>query len=209
MAILLVTGNNLFSLALRPIIKSQYPDGVIIETDSLRNAVELSQLSKFDTMILDIGAADAKDTALINDFKKANPQAAVLVNLGDQTQFMYKFIRAGVTALFSNKSQPEEINEGLRLAENNTRYISSDIQQQLLFHIIEKPINQTLTKREELMADLLVANKSHQEVAIITGTSSKSVGYYKRRIFQKLEVGNLLDLAVKLNKVLINKESGN
>lgn len=209
MAILLVTGNNLFSLALRAIIKNQYPDGIVIETDSLRNAVELSQVSKFDTMILDIGAADAKDTVLINDFKKANPQAAVLVNLGDQTQFMYKFIRAGVTALFSNKSLPEEINEGLRLAENNTRYISSDIQQQLLFHIIEKPINKTLTKREELMADLLVANKSHQEVAVITGTSSKSVGYYKRRIFQKLEVGNLLDLAVKLNKVLINKESGN
>lgn len=208
MTILIVTDNHLFSLALRAIIKNQYPNGTIVETDRLQNAVGLSQATEIHAMILDIGAADAKNTDLIDDFKKANPQAAVLVNLGDQTQFMYKFIRAGAMALFSNKSLPEEIKEGLKHAESHVRYISSDIQQELLFHIVEKPINRTLTKREELMADLLVANKSHQEVAAITGTSSKSVGYYKRRIFQKLEVGNLLDLAVKLNKVLINKESG-
>jgi two-component system, NarL family, invasion response regulator UvrY len=209
MTILIVTDNHLFSIALRAIIKKQYSDGTIIETDRLQNAIGLSHVSQIHAMILDIGATDAKNTELIDDFKKANPEAAVLVNLGDQTQFMYKFIRAGATALFSNKSLPEEINEGLKHGENQTRYLSSDLQQQLLFHIIQKPINRTLTKREELVADLLVANKSHQEVAAITGTSSKSVGYYKRRIFQKLEVGNLLDLAVKLNKVLINKESDN
>jgi two-component system, NarL family, invasion response regulator UvrY len=207
MTILIVTDNRMFSIAIRAIIKNQYPEGTFVETASLREAVELSQVPPFQAMILDIGAAEAKNATLIDDFKKAYPQAAILVNLGDQTQYMYKFIRAGVTALFSNKSLPEEINEGLRHAETNTRYISSDIQQLLLFHIIEKPINRKLTKREELVADLLVANKSHQEVATITGTSSKSVGYYKRRIFQKLEVGNLLDLAVRLNKVLINKES--
>lgn len=209
MTILIVTDNHLFPIAIRSVVKSQYPDSAIIETDTILNAIALSQTSPPRAMILDVGAADAKDTMMLDNFKKANPRTSILVNLGDQPQFMYKFIRAGVTALFSNKSLPEEINEGLRLAENNTRYISSDIQQQLLFHIIEKPINRTLTKREELMADLLITNKSHQEVALITGTSSKSVGYYKRRIFQKLEVGNLIDLAVKLNKILINKESGN
>ncbi len=209
MTILIVTDNHLFSIAIRSVVKRQYPDSAIIETDTILNAIDLSQASSPHAMILDVGAADAKDAVLLDNFKIANPHTAILVNLGDQPQFMYKFIRAGVTALFSNKSLPEEINEGLRLAENNTRYISSDIQQQLLFHIIEKPINRTLTKREELMADLLITNKSHHEVAVITGTSSKSVGYYKRRIFQKLEVGNLIDLAVKLNKILINKESGN
>lgn len=207
MTILIVTDNHLFSLALHTIIRNQYPDGAIIETDRLQNAIGLSQVSKIHAMILDISVADAKNTELIDDFKKANPHAAVLVNLGDQIQYMYKFIRAGVTGLFSNKSLPIEIKEGLKHAESHTRYISSDIQQQLLSHIIEKPINRTLTKREELVANLLVTNKSHQQIATITGTSSKSVGYYKRRIFQKLEVGNLLDLAVRLNKVLINKEN--
>lgn len=209
MTILIVTGNHLFSIAIRSVVKSQYPDSAILEADTVRNAIGLSQASKSNAMILDVSATDAKDTILLDIFKKTNPHTAILVNLGDQTQFMYKFIRAGVTALFSSKSLPEEITEGLRHAENNTRYISSDIQQQLLFHLIEKPINRTLTKREELMADLLITNKSHQEVAVITGTTSKSVGYYKRRIFQKLDVGNLMDLAVKLNKILINKESGN
>ncbi len=207
MTILIVTDNQLFSIAIRTVVQSQYPNSAIYQTNTVRNAIELSQEPKCGIMILDIGVADATNTALLEDFRKVNPQAAILVNLGDQTQFMYKFIRAGVTALFSNKSAPEEIHEGLRHAENKIRYISSDIQQQLLSHIIEKPINRTLTKREELVADLLVENRSHREVALITGTTSKSVGYYKRRIFEKLEVGNLVDLAIKLNKVFVNKGS--
>ncbi|SEJ37839.1 DNA-binding response regulator, NarL/FixJ family, contains REC and HTH domains [Dyadobacter sp. SG02] len=206
MTILIVTDNHLFSMAIRAVVKKQYPDGIIVETTTVRNAIEVSPVYECQAMILDAGAADAKDTVLLGNFKNANPHTAILVNLGDQTQFMYTFIRAGATALFSNKSLPEEIHEGLRRAENNTRYISSDIQQQLLSHITEKPLNQTLTKREELMADLLVTNKSHQEIAVIAGGSSKSVGYYKRKIFQKLEVDNVVDLAIKLNKVLVNKK---
>lgn len=204
MTILIVTNNHLFSIAIRTVIKNQYPDCAVIETNTVRNAIELS--TDCHSMILDAGVADAKDTVLLGNFKRANPRAAILVNLGDQPQFMYTFIRAGVTALFSNKSLPEEISEGLRRAETHTRYVSSDIQQLLLFHITEKPVNQTLTKKEELMADLLVTNKSHQEIAVITGGTPKSVGYYKRKIFQKLEVGSLVDLAIKLNKVLVNKE---
>lgn len=206
MTILIVTDNHLFSMAIRAVVKNQYADGVIVETSTVRNAIELSRVYAFRTMILDAGAADAKDTLLLGHFKNENPGTAILVNLGDQTHFMYTFIRARVTALFSNKSLPEEIREGLRRAESNTRYVSSDIQQQLLSHITERPLNQTLTKREELMADLLITQRSHQEIAVIAGGTSKSVGYYKRKIFQKLEVDNLVDLAIKLNKVLVNKE---
>jgi DNA-binding NarL/FixJ family response regulator len=206
MTILVVTDNHLFSIAIRAVIKNQYPEGVVIDTDTIQNAIELPDMPKIQAMILDVSAADAKDAVLLANFRKAFPETAVLVNLGDQTQFMYKFIRSGVTALFSNKSSPEEINEGLRRAETHTRYVSSDIQQQLLYHITEKPLSRTLTRREELLADLLVANKSHRQIALAIGATTKSVGYYKRRIFQKLEVDNLVDLAIKLNKVLINKE---
>ncbi|WP_026629207.1 LuxR C-terminal-related transcriptional regulator [Dyadobacter alkalitolerans] len=206
MTILIVTDNHLFSLAIRTIINNQYPDAVIIETPIVQDAIGVSYGTTFQVMILDVSAADAKDTALLLNYKKANPHTAVLVHLGDQTQLMYKFIRAGVTALFSNKSSPAEINEGLRRAESNTRFISADIQEHLLFYITEKPINHTLTKREEIMADLLVAKNSYEQIAVIAGTTSKSVGYYKRKIFEKLEVDNIVDLAIKLNKVVINKE---
>ena len=206
MTILIVTDNHLFSIAIRSVIKSEDPESLIDETDSLRNAIEYSTRQKFRAMILDASAADAKDVTLLGTFRKQNPETAILVNLGEQTQLMYRFIRAGVAALFSNKSLPEEINEGLRRAEMNVRFVSADIQQQLLSHIVEKPVNQKLTKREELMADLLVINKSHQEIAVITGASPKSVGYYKRKIFRKLEVDNIVELAIKLNRVLVNKE---
>lgn len=206
MTILIVTNNQMFSIAIRTIIKSEYPEIVIVETDSLRNAIEHATRQGLRAMILDASIADAKDTVMLTNFKNAHPKTPVLVNLGDQTQFMYTFIRAGVTALFSNKSLPGEINEGLRRAEKNIRYVSADIQQQMLSHIAEKPLNQKLTKKDEVMADLLVANKSPQEIAIITGANAKSVGYFKRKIFRKLEVDNLVDLAIKLNKVLVNNE---
>lgn len=205
MTALIVTDNHLFSIAIQEVIKINYPNACIVETNTLRKAIDSLLRPKCQMMILDIGVADAMDRALLDNFRKVNPQAAVLINLGDRSELMYKFIKAGVTALFSNKSSAEDIKEGLRSAENNMKYLSSDIQQQLLSHIIAKPINQTLNKREELVADLLLADHSHGQIALIAGITIKSVAYYKRRIFEKLEVKNLLDLALKLDKVMLTK----
>jgi DNA-binding CsgD family transcriptional regulator len=74
------------------------------------------------------------------------------------------------------------------------------ISQILLSHIAAGPENRGLSRKERLVADLLVANKTSRDIALIAEIEPKALAHYKRRIFQKLQVHSLLELSVKLGQ---------
>ncbi|MGN7890334.1 DNA-binding response regulator [Dyadobacter sp. 22481] len=206
MTILIVTDNPLFTIGLRSVIKSDYPDVEILETDSVQNSIGLSVPQQVQMLILDVGVIDGKDTVLLKRFKKLNKQASVLVHLGNEFEYMYPFIRAGADGLFSKTSKPSEISQALRTVFAKSRFVSDDIQQLLLSDITFKQTNRGLTKRERLLAGLLVANKHHDEIASIAGINPKTVSSYKRRIFEKLGVRDITQLTNMLHKLGTAKE---
>lgn len=201
MTILIVTDNPIFTIGLRSVIKSEYPDAIILETDTVQNCQRLSTQQEAQMMILDIGVVDGKDMALLKRFKKLNKQVSVLVNLGDEFEYIYPFIQAGANGLFSKKSSISEISKALKTGFTKSRFVSDDIQQLLLADISSNQTSRALTKRERLMAGLLVAEKPHDEIASITGINPKTVSSYKRRIFEKLRVHDITQLTSMLRKL--------
>lgn len=199
MTILIVTDNPALKIGLRTIIIGEFPDITIFESETLQKALSLTFTQSVGTMILDAGAADGKDLALLDTFMQTYPQAAVVVYLGDEFEYIYAFARAGITALISRKSDAAEIAEALRSASERVRFISFDIQQILLSHIAAGSENRGLNRKERLVADLLVANKTNRDIALIAEIEPKSLAHYKRRIFQKLQVHSLLELSMKLS----------
>lgn len=201
MTILIVTDNPIFTIGLRSVIKSEYPDAIILETNTVQNCLRLPSQQEAQMMILDVGVVDGKDTALLKRFKKLNKQVSVLVNLGNEFEYIYPFIKAGANGLFSKKSSPSEISKALKTGFTKSRFVSDDIQQLLLADISSNQTNRALTKRERLMAGLLVEEKPHDEIASITGINPKTVSSYKRRIFEKLGVHDITQLTNMLRKL--------
>lgn len=200
MAILIVTDNPTLNIGLRTIIIGEFPDIAILEAESLQRALTSPFGQPVNTMILDAGVADGKDMGLLDTFMKIYPQAAVVVYLGDEFEYIYAFARAGIISLISRKSYAVEIAEALHRASERVRFISFDIQQKLLSHIAAGPESRGLTRKERLVADLLVANKANRDIALIAEIEPKALANYKRRIFQKLQVHNLLELSMKLGQ---------
>ncbi len=200
MAILIVTDNPTLNIGLRTIVIGEFPDIAIFEAESLQRTLTSSFGQPVNTMILDAGVADGKDMSLLDTFMKIYPQAAVVVYLGDEFEYIYAFARAGIISLISRKSDAVEIAEALHRASERVRFISFDIQQKLLSHIAAGPESRGLTRKERLVADLLVANKANRDIALIAEIEPKALANYKRRIFQKLQVHNLLELSVKLGQ---------
>lgn len=200
MTILIVTDNPTLNIGLRTIIIGEFPDIHILEAETLQKALTLTLAQPVSTMIVDAGVADGKDMALLDNFMRTYPQTAVVVYLGAEFEYIYAFARAGVTALISRKSDAVEIAEALHRTSGQGRFISFDIQQKLLSHIAASPESRGLTRKERLVADLLVANKTSRDIALIAEIEPKALAIYKRRIFQKLQVGSVLELSVKLGQ---------
>lgn len=205
MTILIVTDNPLFTIGMRSVIEGVLMSARIYETDSLQNSLTLDPEAPFLLMVLDATVRDGKDIYTLRTFKKKYPQAAVFVNLGEQIEFMYTYIRAGVKGLFSKTSTRDEIAEALRTSDSKKRFIGGDVQELLLTHLSGENTNHELTRRERLVADLLVENKSRNDIAIIVGIKPQTVSLYKRKIFDKLHVRNVTELGIKLRKLLVVK----
>jgi len=141
MAILIVTDNPTLNIGLRTIIIGEFPDITIFEAETLQKTLVLTSNQPVNIVVLDAGVADGKNIALLDTFKKANPQAAVIVYLGDEFEYIYAFARAGITALISRKSDAVEVAEALHRASKRLRFISFDIQQILLSDIAAGPEN--------------------------------------------------------------------
>lgn len=198
MTILIVTDNPALNIGLRTIIIGEFPDITILEAETLQKT--LNSAPSAGMMILDAGVPDAKDMTLLDTFMKTHPQTAVVLYLSDAFEYIYAFARAGIIALISRKSDAVEIAEALHSASEGVRYISFDIQQRLLSHLAGGPESRELSRKERLVADLLLANKTNRDISLIAEIEPRALAHLKRRIFQKLEVQSLSELGVKLGR---------
>lgn len=139
MTILIVTDNPTLNIGLRTIIIGEFPDIAILEAETLQKTLTLTLGQSVNTMILDAGVSDGKDMTLLDTFMKTYPQAAVVVYLGDEFEYIYAFAKVGITALISRKSDAVEIAEALHRASKRLRFVSFDIQQILLSDIATGP----------------------------------------------------------------------
>ncbi|KAA0993380.1 response regulator transcription factor [Dyadobacter aurulentus] len=204
MTILIVTDSPLFEVGLQAIIKSEFSEAQILQTNTLKSSIALSAGKPVHMMLLDASVDDGKDTNLLKAFKQSS-KALVMVHLGDELVYIYPFIRAGANGLLSKKCTSAEICEGIKKVSKNLPFVSSEIQQLLLSHITSDKViaSQGLTKKESQLAELIATTKTRNEIAAIAGINPQTVTTYKRKIFQKLMVNNILELNIKLKKLTV------
>ena len=202
MAILIVTDNPVLNIGLRSIIISEFPDDQILESDTMQNSLSLSQKEHISTLVLDAGVSDGKDASLLDSFMQSNPEAAVVVHLGEDFQYIYAFIREGIHALISKKSDAVEIVEAIRVAQKKARFIGFDVQQILLSNIAADRVSCQLSRKERLVADLLCGDTPYRQIAGVAKISPENVAEYKQSIFEKLRVHSIDELALKLTRRL-------
>jgi DNA-binding NarL/FixJ family response regulator len=198
MSLIVITDSPLFTLALRSILSPEIADLQIHVSDTLQNAIAIAASTQFQSMLLDINVKDGKEISFFEEFKKQNPQTGIIVNLGNEPEYIYSFIRNGANGIIYNKTQPPEVVKAYKASVISGRYVCTDLQQIILSHIVNPSVHTALTKKEYLVARLIAENKNPEDIAAIAGINHNTVSLYKRRIFQKLSVKNLGDLALKL-----------
>ncbi|WP_353718335.1 LuxR C-terminal-related transcriptional regulator [Dyadobacter sp. 676] len=203
MTTLIVTENLLFALGMRVILEENCPGAWVLETGTVKQATDLAMTNDINLLVLDITVNGGKDFSGIMKFRESNPGTFIIAWLGGDPRQVFPLLRIGVNGVFSNKAKLEEIRTGLKVCEPKTRFVSNDLQQILLAHLIPSYQENEMTARERLIADLLAENKSRFEIASIAGIKPNSVGFYKRKIYGKLGVKNVVELNVSLNKLAV------
>lgn len=174
------------------------------EENEIRNASSLQQILKevkvhsFDFAILDAQMQDGNCISILPEIKEHQPDLKILIFTSfEEETYSLKFIQAGADGFLSKTSLEFEIRHALEhLVTKGYYYPPFTEKLMTVSHQnsdILNPLNR-LSEREFQIAELYAKGMGNLEIANALNLKQNTVSTFKKRIFEKLEIENLVEL---------------
>lgn len=186
------------------VIKELVPTGTIQEANNFDQALKLLDTDRFDLMVLDINIPGGNNLQMIDVIKLRQPNLKILIFSGyDEQLYALRYLQAGADGYVVKQATDEELKMAIQTIQNNDKYISHTVRQGLLNGLsAKKTVSRnplaSLSNREMEIMQQLVIGVAVVEIGAALGLQISTVSTYKSRIFEKMKVNNVMELAEKV-----------
>ena len=187
------------------VLKELFPNGTISHAVNFEQLLQLLETQRFDLLILDINIPGGDNLQMIDVIRLRQPDIRILIfSAYDEQLFAIRYLQAGANGYIMKQAPESEMKDAIQAVVKNDIYISPGIKQRLLFNASEKkqadnnPLH-SLSDRETEVLQLLIKGTTLAAIAQTLGLQVSTVSTYKTRIFEKLEVSNLVELVHKIH----------
>ena len=180
------------------IIEEMELDCEIYQASNLHQTLEFINKFPIDIAIIDANFPDGNSLNVLPEIKKISPDIKILIFTGiDEGPQSLKYLTAGANGFLSKMNDEEEIKNAILKMVNSGAYISP-ITQALLIDSIRNPAVSNplllLTERELQIAKMYAEGQGNLEIANSLDIKQNTVSTLKKRIFDKLEIENIVEL---------------
>jgi len=170
----------------------------IFQASNLQQLLDSVKTNPIDIAIIDAHFPDGNSLSILEELKKIRPEMKILIFTGiDESTYSLRYLNAGADGFLSKMNEEEEIEQAIRKMRDFGEYISP-LTQALLKNSIKNPhlINplSVLTERELQIAEMYAEGLGNLEIAGKLDVKQNTVSTVKKRIFDKLEIENLVEL---------------
>lgn len=206
MKALLVDDHNIIFVGLRMVLSRIGIDDVEEVTDP----VVLNQRVKSTPnvlVIMDIEMPGKDGYHMLKSIRNLNPRCQVIIfSKHTNATVIGRFVDEGIQG-YINKSTPLEMVEfGIRQVLSGQRFIDNQTAVTLYEGLRKEDILKKLSQREYQVFTHLARGKSYREIAEECHLSIKTVGGYRSRIAEKLELDSRKDFFVLAQKLGLIEE---
>ncbi len=175
-----------------------YPQSEIYEASDGDGATQKLKEHQFDLIMMDIQMPKTDTIGLMEYISVRYPSAKVLVfSVSAENTYAKRFMKAGAFGFISKESPLEEIIKAINLVLNNRKYISETLAYKIAEDSIagrtDNPFNK-LSPREFEIVSLLLNGQTVSDISQSLNIQTSTVGTHKARLFEKLNVNNILEL---------------
>lgn len=168
------------------------------QANSLLQVQEKIEALPIDILITDAHFPDGNSLSIISKLKELKPDLKILVFSGlEEDTYALKFLNAGVNGFVSKLSEEEEVKTAIQKVIFEGEYLS-DKTKALLLDSIRNPKSTNpvslLSERELEIANLYAQGLGNLEIANQLDLKQNTISTVKKRIFEKLEIENLVEL---------------
>ncbi len=195
---LLVDDHSVVRSGIRLFIRDKYFNAEIDEASEGDKAFESVKKKDYDLLIMDLHMPKTDTVGLITNILKIKPSTKILVfSMGAEEVFARRYLSLGVMGFLNKDCSDDKILIAIETVLNNRRYLSEKLMDRLTGDsVADKPVNpfDALSTREIEIAMLLINGRSVGEITGTLSIQNSTVGTHKARIFEKLQVNNVIDL---------------
>ncbi len=204
--ILIADDHSIVRLGTSLLLKDEFGNVEISEAGNFDQVIALLSDHQFDLILLDINMPGGDNLDMIPSIHLRDKNVKILVfSSYDESVFAMRYIQAGASGYLGKDTEEEVVIHAVKTILKGDKYISEKlVQHQLSNFSNNKSEIATLSDREWEILNLLVKGNSTSEIANTLNLRLNTISTYKVRIFQKMNVSNIVELIekVKLNKMI-------
>lgn len=167
-----------------------------------KEAEQIIHQRNFDVYILDISMPDIDNFKLIESIREEQDEARIIVNtICNETWVTDKLIALQVNAIISKTCDTREMEQAIRHILKNEAYCSTQFDhirrklrngRNIKMHKDDYP-----TKRELDVLKKIATGDTTPQIACKLGISENTVETFRKRLIQKFDAKNAIDLVMK------------
>lgn len=205
--ILIIEDHDIIVWALKLLIQDHYPGTTLHAVPTFEQGLEKLEQTDINLIILDVDVPGGNNTDMIHKLRNIKPSIQILVHSAiDEDTHALEYLTEGANGFISKRSSFADVMpEALKTVLAGRKYLSPNTQEAIVEQYLSQPIKNKkppveLSPREQEIILLLLKGKWTKEIASQVGLGMTTVSTHKQRIFEKLEVRNIVELYVKIQK---------
>ncbi|GAA3956439.1 response regulator [Chitinophaga oryziterrae] len=186
------------------ILQKAIEDVQVSNASSFDDSLKMLSSKQFDLVILDIDMPGGNNHQMLDVIRLRHPEIKILIfSSYDEQIFGWRYLEAGADGFLSKKTGIEEIKNAVKSLLRDEKYLSPLLKQTLLNNVSNKKSNTSnpldrLSNRESNIMQLLIKGASVAEIAQKLSLQISTVSTYKKRICEKLQVSNIVEMIEKV-----------
>ena len=169
-----------------------------------KQVLDWSKNNSADVLVLDINMPEMDGIEVLKTFKKRNINIkTIILSSLSAPKLVQEIVHLGANGFIDKSCASDHIIDAVRNVHKGKQYFSDDIKTSLLeLYVteatVEEPVlsDSDLNEREIEVLKLIASEKSSTEIAEILLVSIKTVETYRKSLYKKLKVKNVVGLAM-------------
>jgi DNA-binding NarL/FixJ family response regulator len=214
-AVLIVDDHPLVRNGIQALLSSVTGMAVAGSVGSGEEAVTLAERLQPDVILMDLHMPGMNGIEATRLIRQANPHIAIVVlTMLDDDDSVFAAMRAGARGYLLKGADQAEVLRAINVVSHGEAIFSPSIAQRLMQYfanmrpMLPPSVFPELTDREREVLSLIAVGKTNAEIAQALALSSKTVSNHVSNIFNKLQVVDRAQAALRAREAGLDKRHG-
>lgn len=200
--ILIADDHGVVRYGMMLLLKDIMPWAKVSQIGSFNEAIDFIKKTKIDLLILDINLPGGNNIQMLESLNAVQKDVKVLMfSAYEESLYATRYLQAGAKGYLHKQTSNSEIKKAIATVFSGGVYMSDNVKDLMLNKMLNQHEDQSpldlLSNREFEVAQLLIYGHGITDISTLLNLQISTVSTYKNRIFEKLNVVNIVQLIDK------------